>query len=79
MTTLPQGLRISLSMYLVSDSSGINTGIGACNAKQFNEEDLACLINATIKTANELVSLTDFRAMTDAEIEDYLITEEEES
>ncbi len=79
MTTLPQGLRISLSMYLVSDSSGINTVINALNAKQFNEEGLAGLIDASIKTANELVSLTDFRAMTDAEIEDYLITEEEES
>ncbi len=77
MADLPEGMRISLAVYVTSDSSGIDTVISACNAKRFDEGGLAGLIDVSIKTANEIAGLTDFRAMTCAEIEDYLTAEEE--
>ena len=78
MIDLPMGVRVGFKVYLTSEAEGLDSVISVDGAKSVTEENLAPLVEASIKTSNEISGLDDFRAMTDDEITEYLEDEEED-
>lgn len=78
MVRLPEGMRISLSVYLTSDAAGINAVVSVGGGKAIKEDIPASLVDVAISTAGETAGISDFRPMTDEEIAVYIKAQEED-
>ncbi len=77
MISLPMGMRADFNIYMVSESTGLDSVVTVKGGKRVGE-DMTPLVHAAIKSASDLSGVDDFRAMTDAEIDDYLASQEED-
>ena len=78
MISLPMGMRAGFEVYLISDSSGIDTVISASGGKTISDENMSPFVDASIAAANEMTDLEDFRPMSDDEVTEYLAKQEKE-
>ncbi len=77
MASLPKGVRIAVTVYLVSEE-GLTSAINLSGGLKI-PEDFAPLVKAATEAANEIAKVDTFRPMTDEEVEEYLEAEDEEN
>lgn len=72
---LPEGFELSLSCYLTSESTGLDTRVRLSGMKQFSLDNLHA--EAFARTAELLAIADDFRPMTRDEIAEYKADEDQ--
>ncbi len=77
MISMPHGMRVSFTVYMTSDVSGLDAFV-AVEGRTRIPEKLAALVDAAISTAGRISGIEDFRPMTDEEVTAYLKAQAEE-
>lgn len=75
---MPDYMRVSVTYYVVSASSGDDAAICISGAKSFDDGAFVTGLDAAINTLNSMMDTEDGRGMTAEEVRDYLRRQREE-
>ncbi len=77
MISMPHGMRVSFTVYMTSDDTGIDSTVEMSAGKTILE-DFEALEKMAISTADRISGIEDFRPMTDEEVTAYIKAQAEE-
>lgn len=67
---MPDGIRLGIEVYMISETLETGSVVLATGCKEL-PDDLDKMISLSIASANDIMGVTDFRVMTDEEIDGY--------